>query len=130
MYKNKKIILGAAILSSFLLFSGCALFLVGAGITGGYAISKDTIEGTMEKPIDRVWKASHDVLMHEGFIKLEDKMRGKIEAEVRGSQVEVQINQATERTVKLQVKARKGYKLLPNMDLANELYNKIYQKIK
>lgn len=122
--------MGTAILSSFLLFSGCALFLVGAGVTGGYAISKDTIEGTMEKSIDRVWRASHDVLMHEGFIRLEDKMRGKIDAEVRGSQVEIQIDQATERTVKVQVKARRGYKLLPNMDLANELYNKIYQKIK
>ncbi len=130
MYKNKKIIFGTAILSSFLLFSGCALFLVGAGAAGGYAISKDTIEGNVEKPMDRVWKASHDVLMYEGFIKLEDKMHGKIESEVRGSQVDIQISQATERTVKVQVKARRGYKLLPDMDLANEIYNKIYQKIK
>ena len=129
MKLNKKVWLAGSLLSC-LLFSGCAIFLLGAGATGGYAISKDTIEIALDKPLDKAWNASRDVIMHEGFIRLEDRNRGHIEAEVKKSQVEVDIQQITERTIRIRVKARKGYKLLPDAGLANELHNKILQKIK
>lgn len=116
--------------ASLTLFSGCAVFLLGAGAAGGYAISKDTVEGVVEKPLDRVYGASRDVLMREGFIRLEDKPHGAIEGEVKKSQVNIEVVQLTQNTVRIQVKARKGYKLIPDIDLANELYNKINQKIK
>lgn len=118
------------LLSSLFLFSSCAIFLLGAGVTGGIAISKDTIEGHFDKKLDPVWKAAREVLMQEGFIRLEDKPHGQIEAEVRKSEVKIEILQVSEKTVRIRVKARKGMKLLPNPDLANELYNKIFNKLK
>ena len=118
------------LIASLVLFPGCPLFLLGAGAAGGYAVSKDTIEGLVEKPMDRVWRASRDVIMYEGFIRSEDKAHGKLEAEVKKSEVNIEVKQVTQRTVRIRVKARTGYKLLPKPDLANEIYNKIYQRIK
>lgn len=109
--------------------SGCALFLLGAGATGGLAISKDTIEGTFDKSFDDLWRASRGTVMDEGFIRLEDKTRGIIEGEVKKSQVKIEIKQVTQQAVRLRVEARKGYQVLPDIELANELYNKINQKL-
>lgn len=119
-----------ALVSSLFIFSGCALFLVGAGVGGGIAISKDTIEGDFTKSQDQVWRASREVLMKEGFIRLEDKARGVINAEVRNSDVKVEIRSTSEKNVRIHIKARKGHKLLPNIGLANELYNKIFAKLR
>lgn len=120
--------MGALILSlSF--FSGCALFLVGAGVGGGIAISRDTVEGHFDKSMDQVWRASRDIMMQEGFIRLEDKVHGKIEGESEKSEVKIEISQVSERTIRVRVKARKSYKLVPNIDLANKIYNKIFKKL-
>ena len=121
---------GIVVLLPFFLFSGCALFILGAGAVGGVAISKDTIEGHFDQKVDSVWNAAREVLRQEGFIRLEDRAHGQFDAEVQKSEVKVEIKPVSEKTVRIRVKARKGYKLLPNPDLANELYNKIYQKIK
>lgn len=118
------------LISGLLLFSNCALFLVGAGVGGGIAISRDTIEGHFDRKQDQVWKAAREVLMQEGFIRLEDKPHGQIEAEVKKSEVKVEVAQVSEKTVRVRVKARRGLKLLPNPDLANELYNHIFAKLK
>lgn len=119
----------ACIFSYLFLFSGCALFLVGAGVGGGIAISKDTIEGHFDKKLDEVWKASRQVLMSEGFIRLEDRAHGTIESEVRKSEVKIEILQVSEKTVRIHVKTRKSHNLLPHIELANELYNKIFHKL-
>jgi hypothetical protein len=102
---------------------------VGGGIAGGIAISQDTIEGNLDKSLERVWNAARDVIMAEGFIRLEDKPHGTLEAEVRKSQVNLDIRKITDKTVRVQVKARKGYRLIPDLGLANELYNKINAKL-
>ena len=117
------------LVSSIFLFSGCALFILGVGAAGGYAVSKDTIEGFAEKSMDRAWRASREVIMEEGFIKTEDKGTGKIEGEVRKSEIKIEVEQLTPQTVRIRVRARKGYQLLPDVGLANELYNKISQKM-
>ena len=128
--KNEKNLLMAAGLVLFLFFSsGCAIFLLGAGAAGGIAISDDTMEGNFDKNFDRVWKITREVIMHDGFIRLEDKPHGKLEAEIKKSQVEVELSQLTPQTVRLRIKARKGYKLLPDMDLANSLHNRISSKL-
>ena len=130
MNQKRHLWITGAMIFSLLFFSGCFLFLLGVGAAGGYAISKDTIEGLVGKSYDRVWNAGRDVIMSEGFIRSEDKNHGALEAEVRKVQVNIEVKQMTERTVRIQVKARKGYKLLPDINLANELYNKIYAKVK
>ena len=118
-----------SLLSLLFLFSGCALFLIGGGVAGGVAISKDTVEGHFDKRFDQVWSTARQVLMSEGFIKLEDKPHGEIQGEVRKSEVKIEALQVSEKTVRLRVKARKSYKLVPDMDLANDLYNKIFKKL-
>ena len=127
--QSKNFLRIGGLICSLFLFSNCALFLVGAGVGGGIAISKDTIEGHFDKKLDQVWKASRDALMQEGFIKLEDKMHGQIDGEVRKSEVKIEIIQVSEKTVRIRVKARKSYKLVPDLDLANDLYNKIFHKL-
>lgn len=128
--RNKNIWRWGGLISSLLLFSGCALFLIGGGVAGGIAISRDTIEGHFDTRLEQVWKASREVVMQEGFIRLEDKPHGRIESEVRKSEVKIEILQVSEKTVRIRVKARKGHQLLPNPDLANELYNKIFYRLK
>ena len=130
MKRKQNLWMGMGLVFSLLFNSSCALFLVGGGVAGGIAISKDTIEGGLDKPLDHVWKTTREVIMQEGFIRLEDRPHGKIDAEVRKSQINIEILQFTQKTVRIRVKARKGYNLLPNIDLANELYNKIFQKLK
>lgn len=126
---RQKKFLALAILTLSLVSSGCALFLFGAGAAGGIAISEDEIEGYFDKPFDRVYKASREVLTYEGFIRKEDRPKGILEAEVRKSEVRVTVRQITEKTVQLRIKARKAYKVLPDPELANELYNKVFKKL-
>ena len=116
-------------MSMAVLSSGCALFLLGAGATGGYAISKDEMEGMMDKKYDKVWQASETVLRKEGIVILALKDQGKIEGEVEGSKVEAQVDQVTPQTVRLRVKARKMKNLFPDMKKAQGLYNKIIRQI-
>ena len=125
--KNSWILVG--LIFSLVTFSGCFLFLLGGAAAGGYAVSKDTIEGMTEKSEAKVYNAARDVMMSEGFIRIEDKTHGIIEGEVRKSKVEVDVRKMTDKTVRLQVKVRRGYNLMPHIKLANELYNKISQKI-
>lgn len=127
---SKKSFLAAGLVLSLFLFPGCALFLIGAGVAGGVAISEDEIEGALEKPFDRVYAASREVFVKEGFIKLEDKPHGILEGEVGKTEVKITVNQLTPRTVNLRVKARKGYKVVPDLETANNLFNKISQKLK
>jgi len=127
---KRNFLISSGLILSLLFSTGCALFLVGAGAAGGIAISKDTIEGHFDKKLDQVWRTSREVLMQEGFIRLEDRAHGYLESEVRKSEVKIEILQVSEKTVRIRVKARKGLKLLPHPDLANELYNKIFHKLK
>lgn len=119
----------SGLIACLFLFSSCALFLVGAGVGGGIAISRDTVEGHFDKSMDQVWRASREVIMQEGFIRLEDKVHGKIEGESEKSEVKIEISQVSEKTIRVRVKARKSYKLVPNIDLANKIYNKIFKKL-
>lgn len=121
--------LALAVLTLSFLSSGCALFLFGAGAAGGIAISEDEIEGHFDKPFDKVYKTSREVLTYEGFLRREDRPKGVLEAEVRKSDVKVTVKQITEKTVQLRIKARKAYKVLPDPELANELYNKVFKKL-
>lgn len=127
--RSKNFLRISSLISCLFFFSGCALFLVGAGVGGGIAISRDTVEGHFDKSLDQVWKASREVMMQEGFIRLEDKMRGRIEGEAEKSEVKIEISQVSERTIRVRVKARKSFKLVPNIDLANKIYNKIFKKL-
>ena len=106
---------------------GCAVLLLGLGVAGGYAISKDTVRNDFEQSFGTVFRASVIVAQQQGLVTLEDEKRGRIEATIEESTVWIKVEQNTPKTVRLKVTARKN--LLPNIDLAQKVYNKILERL-
>lgn len=107
---------------------GCALLLIGGGVAGGVAVSKDTVELNIDRNYSSVWSVTLDEFKRaKGTITLQDKEAGKIEASIEDSKVESQLKQLTPKTVQLQIKARKN--LFPNIELASRLSNKISNRL-
>lgn len=109
---------------------GCALFLVGAGAAGGYAISKDEIEGFTDRDYERTWETARRVIAQDGAILAENKTLGEIEATVRDSNVKTKIEKYSTVSVRLRIQARKGYNLLPDIETAQDIFTKIIKDLK
>jgi hypothetical protein len=105
---------------------GCAAVLVGAGVAGGIAISEDTAKLEVDTNFDRAWNNTLNTIKGMGVITSTDRDSGKIEALVQETKVEAKIVPLTSRTVRIEVKARKN--MLPNMDLAMRIINRINSK--
>ncbi len=116
------------VLAGALTASGCALFLVGAGVAGGYAISKDSVRNLFDLPQDQVFGESLDVLRAMGYVTLEDRQRGKIKGEVQDVNVTITVRPVTRRTVELKVKARNNL-MMPRVDTAQDVYTKILERL-
>ena len=107
---------------------GCVLALLGAGAAGGYAVSKDSIEGNVNASRDKVYNASVDVVKSKGMIKSEDKANSKIEGVVGNDvTVKIQLSKVSWKSTKIKVEARKRY--LPNIEEAQEVYSAILKKV-
>jgi hypothetical protein len=112
-----------------LMVSGCVFVLGGAvGAAGAYAISADTIGGTVDKSYDEIWDASIKVVAILGNVKFKDMQRGYIESEIGKTKVNVNIEKITNETTNIHIKARKYYKLVPDRTLALSIYTKIIQE--
>lgn len=122
----KKFLITAVCLFSLATFYGCAAVLIGAGVAGGVAISEDTAKLESDTSYNRAWNVAYATLKEMGAINTQDKDSGKIEANVQDSKIEARIIPVTSRTVRIEVKARKN--MLPNMDLAMTIVNKIHSK--
>ena len=105
---------------------GCAAVLVGAGVAGGIAISEDTAKLETDTSFDRAWRVTYNIVKSMGVITKSDRDSGKIEAVIQDSKVDAKVVPMTSRTVRIEVKARKN--LLPNMDLAMRVINRINSK--
>ena len=118
----------ASLLLSVLVLSGCAPLIIGGavGVLGGYAISKDTIQGEADKDYDLLWQAASTVASIKGKITTEDKTKGYLESRVNSSRVRIQIIRLTKATTQLSVSARKWG--LPNISLAQEIFIKILEQ--
>ncbi len=127
--KSKAIFLAILVMSMGMVSSGCALFLLGAGGAGGYAISKDEIEGMLDKSYNDVWKASETVLRGQGLVTLALKDKGEISGEVDGKKIDIRVDQVTPKTVRLRVKGRRVKNLFPDIKQAQNTYNKIMQQL-
>ena len=110
--------------------SGCVVLAVGAGAAGGYAISRDTIEGFTDKDFEHVWQVAMEVLKKQGMIELADKNSGKISVRIEDSEVKFESEQVTSRSVRIRVKARKYWNAFPAMHLAQRIYTLIVNEIK
>ncbi|MEW5758431.1 MAG: DUF3568 family protein [Candidatus Omnitrophota bacterium] len=109
--------------------SGCAALLVGGGVIGGVAISKDTVKSGVEANYNRVWGVSIDEVKKVADIRLEDKKRGIIEASSQsGEKITIKIREITRNSCEIIIKSRKN--LLPDITLAHDLSNKIINRVK
>lgn len=118
-----------ALLLFSMIQSGCAIFLLGAGAAGGYAVSKDEIEGHTDVSMNKVWNAMVDTVASEGSVVLKDQDHSQLEAIVRESEVKANLVQITPKTVQVRIKARKVKGLFPDIKLAQELYTKLIKRI-
>jgi len=109
---------------------GCAPLIVGAavGAVGGYAISKDTIQGETDKPYDALWNSSLMVSRIRGVVKLEDYTKGYIDLDASNSKVWIRLIRLTEATTRIRVSARKFH--MPDLGLAQDIYVKIMEQTK
>lgn len=122
----KQIILASWILVSTVFLSGCAAVLIGAGVAGGVAISEDTAKLEVDTSFDRAWNVTFETIKSMGAINLQDKDSGKIQANVQDAWVEAKVIPMTPKSVRIEVKSRKN--LLPKMDLAMTIINRINSK--
>jgi hypothetical protein len=122
----KKLLLICLVIGSLLSAYGCAAVLIGAGVAGGVAISEDTAKLDMDTSYSRAWKVTYDTIKDMGAINIQDKESGKIEANIQNTHVVAKVLPLTAQTVRIEVKARKN--LLPNMDLAMLIVNRINSK--
>jgi len=109
---------------------GCAPLIIGGavGAVGGYAVSKDTIQGETDRSYDSLWEAALNVSKIRGEVKYEDKTKGYIELEAESSKVYIRLIRLTQATTRVRISARKYH--FPNMSLAQDLYVKILEQAK
>jgi len=89
--------------------SGCVAGVIvagAAGALGGYAISKDTIQGDTDKPYDMLWESATAVSQSLGTIKQEDSQRGRIYLESESSKVYINLVRLTRSTTLVKISAR------------------------
>ena len=124
---RKKSLLSVWLIGLFLI-SGCAPLIIGGavGALGGYAISKDTIQGETDIDYEDLWRAAVQVVRMQGLPKYEDTVKGYIRAEIDSSKVWVRLIRLTKTATRLRISARKYH--LPNRTLAEELYINILEE--
>lgn len=113
-----------------MVISGCAPLIVGGavGALGGYAISKDTVEGETDRPYNSLWESALMVSKIRGQVKYQDALKGYIELEAESSRVQIRLIRLTAATTRIRVSARKYH--FPNMDLAQDIFVKIIEQAK
>jgi len=107
---------------------GCVPLIVGGavGALGGYAISKDTVQGETDKPYESLWDSALMVSRGRGTIKQEDSLKGYLELEVNQGRVLIRLIRLTQATTRIRISARNKYRF-PDRDLAEELFVKIIE---
>jgi hypothetical protein len=128
---RKKVILAMLIPFLFVGIAGCApLFLMTVGGVGVYAISKDTIQGDTDTQYETLWDAAMKVARIRGTILQEDFNRGYIQIDAKPNNIKIQFVRITAATTKLRVSARKYKKVLPNIEIAQDVFIKIIEESK
>ena len=128
MRKNLLLILAAPVLIFNL--AGCAPLIVGAavGAVGGYAVSRDTIQGDSDKPYEALWNAALKVAEIRGKIRQEDVNAGMIRLDAESSIIEIRLIRLTRAATKIRISARRYH--FPNLALAQDLYVKIIDQVR
>ena len=111
------------------LCSGCVVLALGAGAAGGYAISKDEVEGFSERSLEQTWRAAYGLFNREGAVEAADKERAIIEAIIQDSKVKFTAEQVSPRSVRFVIQARKNMNLFPDIKLAQSLHQKMMKDL-
>lgn len=113
-----------------LLFShtGCApILLASAGAIAGYAVSRDSVTLDFDRSWDTAWAASLEEVKRQGRLKKANRSEGRIDAQIRHTDVVVTLDQLTPATVRVVIRARKH--LLPQVDVAQRLGVSIARRV-
>lgn len=105
--------------------SGCTIALLGAGAAGGYALGKDCIQGDTDRSFEDLYAIALETVNAMGVVesKFSNPSIAKINARVNTSSLQITIERLTQQTVRLKVRSRKN--LMPNIELAQKVYNNI-----
>lgn len=127
-YVKKKLRFFLIVPVLILSLSGCAPLVVGAavGAVGGYAASRDTIQGDSDKPYESLWDAAVKVAQIRGKIRREDAYAGTIQSDAESSLVWIRLIRLTRSTTRIMISARRYH--FPNLALAQDLYVKIIEE--
>jgi len=126
--KCKTIMMGLFLCLALPVLSGCIYVIAGTvGALGGYAITKDTIQGDYDAKFSNAWKAAIEVCGILGTEMVHDSTKGVVEAQVERAKVKVEITQLTPQSIRIKVKARKG--LFPRLGTAENIFVKIVQQL-
>ncbi len=107
-----------------LLLPGCLAAAVGGGVV--YTTRDDTAEAHLDADRDAVFDYCREEVLRGGTVESADPYKGEIKGTWRGSDVEIQVTQVTETTVKVAVSARKHLaEVSPDPDTAEKLADKI-----
>jgi len=108
--------------------SGCVFVLAGgAGLVGGYIISKDTIQGEYDVSFSDAWDAAVEVSQMLGTTDVRDSTSGLVDSMIDNAKVRIEVTQLTKEAVRVRVKARKG--IFPRLPTAEKVFVKIVQQL-
>ena len=108
--------------------SGCFYrVLGGVAAAGGYAISRDTIQGEVDREFGEAWDAAVDIISIMGSIQTQSNELGEISGIVHGARITVNVIQLTPETVRLKVRARKMF--FPSINTAQNVFIKIMNRL-
>ena len=127
--KHRKVRAVVLLLVASLSLSGCFYMVLSTvAAAGGYAISRDTIQGETEEDFDRVWDTAVDIISILGTMNSQSHELGKITGIVNGARVTINITQLTTATIRLTVKARKS--IFPSITNAQNIFVKIMNRVR
>ena len=126
----RKTYIGLFLSFALLHLCGCAPLLVGAAVggLGGYAISRDTIQGETDKSYDSLWRAAVTVGGIRGEIVQKDVLRGYLEVREGASRVKISLVRLTRATTRVKISARKYH--FPDLNRAQDVFVKIMEQAK
>ncbi len=126
--KMKK--LGLFLLSVMVLvqLSGCVfLIATGVGAAGGYAVTRDTIQGEYDARQADAYRAALEVCGMLGTVLAKSPSQGSVQATVNQAKVTVTITPLTQEAIRIKVKARRG--IFPRLGTAERVFVKIVSQL-
>ena len=114
--------------------SGCvAPVVVGAAAGAGavYDVTtgriSDNVDAPREVVVERFISA---VKSRKGTILFASISEGSVKSEIGGKKVYLSVKNLTEKAVRFTIIGRKGYNMLPDKDIALEIYNEVIKGLK